>query len=176
MASNLTEMVRMSQKTKVRLFEVKGSHSCDSYIALMLDYFEKTGYSPSYAAKNPTKRVEDRIEDLIKIVKIQERDLVRPIYNKVLDGEGEINNNEQLVRLANENQQLRTKITEMNKMNVQKPSDDIDYKQLLSNLSKLIITQCDPMNFKSISNGLDLKVSRSFFEQLIKLVKERYVL
>ncbi|MDU0248156.1 BfmA/BtgA family mobilization protein [Phocaeicola vulgatus] len=41
----------------------------------MLTFFEVTGYNPRYASRNPTALVEKRVEDLVRIVKSQERDI-----------------------------------------------------------------------------------------------------
>lgn len=66
MEEYLDRHIRISTRTKFRLDEVKKDMSYNAYISEMLDYFEVTCTSPKLKIKNPTARLEKRIEDLIK--------------------------------------------------------------------------------------------------------------
>ena len=101
MEEYLDRHIRISTRTKFRLDEVKKDMSYNAYISEMLDYFEVTCTSPKLKIKNPTARLEKRIEDLIKIVKCQEKDIFRPLLDKSFSSGNMSMNNEQLVRLAN---------------------------------------------------------------------------
>lgn len=173
MGTNLSGAIRLSPYNKNRLDNVKGSRTYDYQIGKMLDYFEKTGYSPDYAVKNPNEKIEKRIEDLIKIFKAYERDTAKPMFDKVMDGQGSSDNKEQLIRLAEENQKLMKQLRELKTNNNQ---DSELAKMKLKSLVMLIVSQCDPSKFNTTTLGSDLKVPRSFFEQLIKKVQEDYVL
>lgn len=107
MEEYLDRHIRISTRTKFRLDEVKKDMSYNAYISEMLDYFEVTCTSPKLKIKNPTARLEKRIEDLIKIVKCQEKDILRPLLDNSFSSGSMSKNNEQLVRLANENKSLK---------------------------------------------------------------------
>ncbi len=173
MVRRLTESIRVSIVTKTRLDDIKGVKTYDYYISKMLDYFEQTGYNPRHSVKNPTAAVEKRVEDLVRIIKSQERDILKPIYSKVMDDQGSADNKEQLIRLAEENQKLMKQLRELKVNNDQ---DSELAKKKLRSLVMLIVSQCDPSKFNTTTLGSDLKVPRSFFEQLIKKVQEDYVL
>ncbi len=173
MAEILNKNIRLSSSVKDRLDDVRGSKSASSYIGLMLDFFEKTGENPRHIYKNPTEKIEKRMEDLIRIFKAYERDTARPIFNKIMDGQGSSDNKEQLIRLAEENQRLMKRLHEVQANNDQ---DSELAKKKLKSLVMLIVSQCDPSKFNTTTLGSDLKVPRSFFEQLIKKVQEDYVL
>ena len=175
MGTKLIEAIRLSPYNKNRLDNVKGSRTYDFQIGRMLDYFEKTGYSPDYAVKNPNEKIEKRIEDLIKIFKVYERDTAKPMFEKIMDGHGSSDNKEQLIRLANENQDLMKQLREL-----QTKKDDVESAEMvrkkLNELASLVISQCDPSRFSTSAFGSELKVPKSFFEQLIKKIQNEYVL
>lgn len=110
MEEYLDRHIRISTRTKFRLDEVKKDMSYNAYISEMLDYFEVTCTSPKLKIKNPTARLEKRIEDLIKIVKCQEKDILRPLLDNSFSSGNMSKNNEQLVRLANENKSLKEEL------------------------------------------------------------------
>lgn len=110
MEEYLDRHIRISTRTKFRLDEVKKDMSYNAYISEMLDYFEVTCTSPKLKIKNPTARLEKRIEDLIKIVKCQEKDIFRPLLDNSFSSGNMSMNNDQLVRLANENKSLKEEL------------------------------------------------------------------
>ena len=134
MEEYLDRHIRISTRTKFRLDEVKKDMSYNAYISEMLDYFEVTCTSPKLKIKNPTARLEKRIEDLIKIVKCQEKDILRPLLDKSFSSGNMSKNNEQLVRLANENKSLKE---ELQRYKQSGESPDV-YKRKLDSLINLI--------------------------------------
>lgn len=171
MEEYLDKHIRVSTRTKYRLDEVKKNLSYNAYIAEMLDYFEVTYTSPHNKVKNPTARVEKRIEDLIKIVKSQEKDIFRPLLEKSEGAKTSAVANEHLVRLANENKQLKEEIKKY-----QTSSGDVDYKHKLESLIDLIKILCNKSQFRKSTFGADLQVPESFFDKLIEKIDREYVL
>ena len=146
--------------------------SYNDYISEMLDYFELTCTSPKLKIKNPTARLEKRIEDLIKIVKCQEKDIFRPLLDKSFSSGNMSMNNDQLVRLANENKSLKE---ELQRYNESGESPDV-YKRKLDSLINLITLFCDKRQFRKASFGNDLQVPESYFDKLLDKIKTDYVL
>ena len=62
MEDYLDKHIRVSTRTKYRLDELKKDMSYNAYITEMLDYFEVTCSSPKIKTKNPTAKLEKRIE------------------------------------------------------------------------------------------------------------------
>lgn len=172
MEEYLDRHIRISTRTKFRLDEVKKDMSYNAYISEMLDYFEVTCTSPKLKIKNPTARLEKRIEDLIKIVKCQEKDIFRPLLDKSFSSGNMSMNNEQLVRLANENKSLKE---ELQRYKESGESPDV-YKRKLVDLIDLITLFCDKRQFRKVSFGNDLQVPESYFDKLLDKIKTDYVL
>ena len=169
MEEYLDRHIRISTRTKFRLDEVKKDMSYNAYISEMLDYFEVTCTSPKLKIKNPTARLEKRIEDLIKIVKCQEKDILRPLLDNSFSSGSMSKNNEQLVRLANENKSLK-EVLQRYKQSGESP--DV-YKRKLDSLINLI---CDKSQFRKATFGNDLLVPESYFEKFLDKIKSDYVL
>lgn len=172
MEDYLDKHIRVSTRTKFRLDEVKKDMSYNAYISEMLDYFEVTCTSPKLKIKNPTARLEKRIEDLIKIVKCQEKDIFRPLLDKSFSSGNMSMNNDQLVRLANENKSLKE---ELQRYKESGESPDV-YKRKLVSLIDLITLFCDKRQFRKASFGNDLQVPESYFDKLLDKIKTDYVL
>lgn len=168
----LDKHIRISARTKYRLDELKKDISYNAYITEMLDYFEVTCCSPKIKIKNPTARLEKRIEDLIKIVKCQEKDIFRPLLDRSLNTENSNLNNEQLVRLANENKFLKDELQRYK----QPVESSLDYKRKLESLIDLINLFCDKSQFKKAPFGNDLQVPESYFDKFLDKIKNDYVL
>ena len=83
MKEHSIKSVRLTPTVKARLDTFKGSDTVSVCVDRMITFFEITGFNPRYASKNPTALVEKRIEDLIKIIKSQERDIFKPILEKL---------------------------------------------------------------------------------------------
>ena len=175
MAEILNKNIRLSSTVKERLDDARGNKSASSFIGLMLDFFDKTGENPRHIYRNPNEKIEKRIEDLIKIFKVYERDTAKPIFDKIMDGKGEDGNKEQLIRLATENQKLMKQLQDVQSSKGNEEELAL-YRKKLKDLAALIINQCDPSKFHSSALGNELKVPRSFFEQLIKKIESDYVL
>ena len=170
MEDYLDKHIRVSTRTKYRLDELKKDMSYNAYITEMLDYFEVTCSSPK--TKNPTAKLEKRIEDLIKIVKCQEKDIFRPLLDKSFSSGNMSMNNEQFVRLANENKSLKE---ELQRYKQSGESPDV-YKRKLDSLINLIDLFCDKSQFRKASFGNDLLVPESYFEKFLDKIKKDYVL
>ena len=77
-----TKVVRVSPSVKKRLEVFQGGDTPNVVIDRMITFFEVTGFNPRYASRNPTALLEKRMEDLIRIVKSQERDIFKPILER----------------------------------------------------------------------------------------------
>ena len=81
-------------------------------------------------------------------------------------------NNEQLVRLANENKSLKEELQRY-KQSGESPEE---YKKKLESLINLIDVFCDKRQFRRVAFGDDLQVPESYFDKLLDKVKSEYVL
>lgn len=81
-------------------------------------------------------------------------------------------NNEQLVRLANENKSLKE---ELQRYKQSGESPDV-YKRKLDSLINLINLFCDKRQFRKATFGNDLLVPESYFEKFLDKIKSDYVL
>lgn len=66
-----------------------------------------TGFNPRYASRNPTALLEKRMEDLIRIVKSQERDIFKPILERTAGLAGGIHESPDYARMMNEMRDLQ---------------------------------------------------------------------
>ena len=104
-----TKVVRISPSVKKRLEIFQGGDTPNVVIDRMLTFFEVTGYNPRYASRNPTALVEKRVEDLVRIVKSQERDIFKPILEKLAGMGGGIHESPDYARLMNEMHETKSK-------------------------------------------------------------------
>lgn len=104
MKEHSIKSVRLTPTVKARLDTFKGSDTVSVCVDRMITFFEITGFNPRYASKNPTALVEKRIEDLIKIIKSQERDIFKPILDKLVGMGGGLHESPDYARLMNEMQ------------------------------------------------------------------------
>lgn len=172
MAEVLDKNIRISTRVKYALDEMRGTKSCNELIEQMINYFEVTGYNPRRPNIDSIQKIGRRIEDLIKIVRSQEKDIFRPLLDRSLST-GNMNlNNDQLVRLANENQSLKEELRRYR----QSGESPVDYKEKLESLIDLITLFCDKSQFRKVSFGNDLQVPESYFDKLLDKIKTEYVL
>ncbi|RHB48475.1 mobilization protein, partial [Phocaeicola vulgatus] len=101
MKEHSIKSVRLTPTVKARLDTFKGSDTVSVCVDRMITFFEITGFNPRYASKNPTALVEKRIEDLIKIIKSQERDIFKPILDKLAGMGGGLHESPDYARLMN---------------------------------------------------------------------------
>ena len=146
----------------------------------MITFFEITGFNPRYASKNPTALVEKRIEDLIKIIKSQERDIFKPILDKLVGMGGGLHESPDYARLMNEmhdlqerNRNLQQQLAEYGE---DSPADVEKEREKLRRLAELIKFQLNPDKFPKVKFGDDVKVPVSTLQLLIKKINEEYVL
>lgn len=172
MAEVLDRNIRISTRVKYALDEMRGTKSCNELIEQMINYFEVTGYNPRRPNIDSIQKIGRRIEDLIKIVKCQEKDIFRPLLDKSFSSGNMSMNNEQLVRLANENKSLKE---ELQRYKESGESPDV-YKRKLVSLIDLITLFCDKRQFRKASFGNDLQVPESYFDKLLDKIKTDYVL
>lgn len=107
MKEHSIKSVRLTPTVKARLDTFKGSDTVSVCVDRMITFFEITGFNPRYASKNPTALVEKRIEDLIKIIKSQERDIFKPILDKLVGMGGGLHESPDYARLMNEMHDLQ---------------------------------------------------------------------
>ncbi|KAB3674218.1 mobilization protein, partial [Phocaeicola vulgatus] len=107
MKEHSIKSVRLTPTVKARLDTFKGSDTVSVCVDRMITFFEITGFNPRYASKNPTALVEKRIEDLIKIIKSQERDIFKPILDKLAGMGGGLHESPDYARLMNEMHDLQ---------------------------------------------------------------------
>ena len=102
----------------------------------------------------------------------QEKDIFRPLLDKSFSSGNTSMNNEQLVRLANENKSLKEELQRY-KQSGESPDE---YKKKLESLINLISLFCDKSQFRRAAFGDDLQVPESYFDKLLDKVKREYVL
>lgn len=171
MAETLDKNIRISTRVKYALDEMRGTKSCNELIEQMINYFEVTGYNPKRPHVDSLQKIDRRIEDLIKIVKCQEKDIFRPLLEKNYYSFSN-QDNEQLIRLANENKLLKEQIQKSKDSEMISPEYSGKYKSLVD----LIILFCNKSQFKRSSVGNDLLVPESFFDKLLEKINNEYVL
>lgn len=179
MKEHSIKAVRLTPTVKARLDTFKGSDTVSVCIDRMITFFEITGFNPRYASRNPTALVEKRIEDVVRIIKSQERDILRPVLEKL----SAINNTPQespdYARLMNE---LRDLKDENRKLKERLQADDLRmegaavYQDKLKRLAELVKYQLDPEKFPRIKYSDDVRVPVNTLQLLIKKINEEYVL
>ena len=161
MKEHSIKAVRLTPTVKARLDTFKGSDTVSVCIDRMITFFEITGFNPRYASRNPTALVEKRIEDVVRIIKSQERDILKPVLEKL----SAINNTPQespdYARLMNE---LRDLKDENRKLKERLQADDLRmegaavYQDKLKRLAELVKYQLDPEKFPRIKYSDDVRV------------------
>ena len=179
MKEHSIKAVRLTPTVKARLDTFKGSDTVSVCIDRMITFFEITGFNPRYASRNPTALVEKRIEDVVRIIKSQERDILKPVLEKL----SAINNPPQespdYARLMNE---LRDLKDENRKLKERLQADDLRmegaavYQDKLKRLAELVKYQLDPEKFPRIKYSDDVRVPVNTLQLLIKKINEEYVL
>lgn len=179
MKEHSIKAVRLTPTVKARLDTFKGSDTVSVCIDRMITFFEITGFNPRYASRNPTALVEKRIEDVVRIIKSQERDILKPVLEKL----SAINNTPQespdYARLMNE---LRDMKDENRKLKERLQADDLRmegaavYQDKLKRLAELVKYQLDPEKFPRIKYSDDVRVPVNTLQLLIKKINEEYVL
>ena len=179
MKEHSIKAVRLTPTVKARLDTFKGSDTVSVCIDRMITFFEITWFNPRYASRNPTALVEKRIEDVVRIIKSQERDILKP----VLENLSAINNTPQespdYARLMNE---LRDLKDENRKLKERLQADDLRmegaavYQDKLKRLAELVKYQLDPEKFPRIKYSDDVRVPVNTLQLLIKKINEEYVL
>ena len=179
MKEHSIKAVRLTPTVKARLDTFKGSDTVSVCIDRMITFFEITWFNPRYASRNPTALVEKRIEDVVRIIKSQERDILKPVLEKL----SAINNTPQespdYARLMNE---LRDLKDENRKLKERLQADDLRmegaavYQDKLKRLAELVKYQLDPEKFPRIKYSDDVRVPVNTLQLLIKKINEEYVL
>ena len=171
---------RLTPTVKARLDTFKGSDTVSVCVDRMITFFEITGFTHRNASKNPTALVEKRIEDLIKIIKSQERDIFKPILEKLAGMGGGLHESPDYARLMNEmhdlqerNRKLQQQLAEYGEGS---PADVEKEREKLRRLAELIKFQLNPDKFPKVKFSDDVKVPVSTLQLLIKKINEEYVL
>ena len=155
MKEHSIKSVRLTPTVKARLDTFKGSDTVSVCVDRMITFFEITGFNPRYASKNPTALVEKRIEDLIKIIKSQERDIFV------------------MHDLQERNRKLQQQLAEYGEGS---PADVEKEREKLRRLAELIKFQLNPDKFPKVKFSDDVKIPVSTLQLLIKKINEEYVL
>lgn len=172
MKTKETALIRVTVETKKKLDNMKSIYSYNEYIEDMISYFEQTGMTPQGKFKIPIIKLEKRIEDLIKIVKCQEKDIFLPLLRRDMPS-ATVDNKDVLIRLSNENKALKEEVKRLKAVT----SDNTNlYKNKLESLVSLLFSVCNKSNFRTVKFGSDLQVPPSFFDKLIERIKDDYVL
>ena len=175
-----TKVVRVSPSVKKRLEVFQGGDTPNVVIDRMITFFEVTGFNPRYASRNPTALLEKRMEDLIRIVKSQERDIFKPILERTAGLAGGIHESPDYARMMNEmrdlqekNRQLRQQVADLG----QAPAMDVEKeRERLRRLVDLVKFQLDPEKFPRVKFSDEVKVPVTTLQLLIKKINEEYVL
>lgn len=69
MAGNNSEMVRLKSSTKIRLDQMKGKKSSDTFVDEMLTYFETLGITPGLRVVSPVVAVKEQASRVIEVVR-----------------------------------------------------------------------------------------------------------
>ena len=177
---NSTKLIRISPSVKKRLEIFQAGDTPNLCIDRMITFFVITGYNPRYASKNPTALVEKRIEDLVKIVKSQERDIFKPILEKMSNMNSGLQDAPDYVRLMNEirdlkekNRQLQQQVSENEKA---VSDDNAGYADKLKRLAELVKYQLNPDRFVKVKFSDEVKIPINTLQLLIKKIDEEYVL
>ena len=180
MKEHSIKSVRLTPTVKARLDTFKGSDTVSVCVDRMITFFEITEFNPRYASKNPTALVEKRIEDLIKIIKSQERDIFKPILDKLAGMGGGLHESPDYARLMNEmhdlqerNRKLQQQLAEYGEGS---PADVEKEREKLRRLVELIKFQLNPDKFPKVKFSDDVKIPVSTLQLLIKKINEEYVL
>ena len=180
MKEHSIKSVRLTPTVKARLDTFKGSDTVSVCVDRMITFFEITGFNLRYASKNPTALVEKRIEDLIKIIKSQERDIFKPILDKLVGMGGGLHESPDYARLMNEmhdlqerNRNLQQQLAEYGEGS---PADVEKEREKLRRLAELIKFQLNPDKFPKVKFSDDVKIPVSTLQLLIKKINEEYVL
>jgi len=179
MKEHSVKMVRLTPSVKARLDVFKGSDTTSVCVDRMISFFEITGFNPRYASKNPTALLEKRMEDLIRIVKSQERDIFKPILERTA-GMGGIHESPDYARMMNEmrdlqekNRQLRQQVADFGEA----PAAEVEKeRERLRRLAELVKFQLDPEKFPRVKFSDEVKVPVTTLQLLIKKINEEYVL
>lgn len=174
-----TKMLRISPSVKKRLEIFQGGDSANSCIDRMITFFEITGFNPRYASRNPTALVEKRIEDVVRIIKSQERDILKPVLEKLSAINSTPPESPDYARLMNELRELKD---ENRKLKEKMQTEDLQtesatvYKDKLGRLAELVKYQLDPEKFPRVKLSDEVKVPFSTLQLLIKKINDEYVL
>lgn len=180
MKEHSIKSVRLTPTVKARLDTFKGSDTVSVCVDRMITFFEITGFNPRYTSKNPTALVEKRIEDLIKIIKSQERDIFKPILDKLVGMGGGLHESPDYARLMNEMHDLQERNRNLQQQLAEYGEDssaDVEKeREKLRRLAELIKFQLNPDKFPKVKFSDDVKIPVSTLQLLIKKINEEYVL
>lgn len=171
----LDKSIRLSTAVKTRLDTLRGTGSSNDYVNKMINYFDVTGFNPNQPVRNPNVQVEKRLEDIVKIIKAQEREYFKPILGSIEGGAA----SDESGRLMEECSKLRQKIAKLEAQPAGKqdaPGDAQAYKQKLDRIVALIRHNLNPSKFAKTDKGDKLIVQSEFFELLIAKMDEINVL
>ena len=174
MKEQSTNSIRITKACQSKLKRYKGSETYNDYIVRMITFFEQNGQDPGDLPENRLPRLEKRVEDVIKIIKSQERDILRPLHARIMEQGGGDNNApgvdilvSELDRLKQENKRLESLLSV--------PSEQGEPDNRLRELVDTLRYNCAPDKFNRTKGG-DLILPANFFEVLIRSLEERYVL
>lgn len=168
----LNKSIKVSTDTKEKLDACKGTGSYNSIIKQMLVFFESTGYNPHRISGSPIAHIEKRIEDLVKIIRSQEKTYIRPIYDTIL-GDVVEHSSPRLVEMANTIVQLKNE----NEMLRNGKGDDNKaafYRSKLSELVDLVNSYCSNNKFERSRLGSDLKIPENYFPMFLNKINEEF--
>ncbi|WP_287676713.1 BfmA/BtgA family mobilization protein [Bacteroides sp.] len=161
---NLTEIIRVSFKTKKLLDVMKGNETYNKCIEDMITFFQETGHNPNNHVKNPYVRVEKRMEDVVKIIRALEKDYLVSLSKGQIDTTVKASIQADKVEMSLEKELMEAK------KNAQV------YKEKLSMLVSLVNAFCDnSKNFKVINSTSEIIVPPSAFKVLQEQVNKDYV-
>jgi hypothetical protein len=91
--------IKISPETKTSLDYFRKRVAINDYIAAMLNYFANTGVNPMNNQAGNTKKILDRFEDIIKIIRAIEKNKIDEIvrYTRNQSGEGGQNKSNETV-------------------------------------------------------------------------------
>lgn len=154
------EHIRISKDLKLKIQSLKGSMTYNDYINKMMQYFIITEIDPKRSSSVSLNKIEKRIEDVIKIFRVHERDYLKPLLEK------ESNKSQvELSKLVLENAQLKEKLAKSAGAHT-----NIDYKDKYERLKELMVLVLESNSKEPIDENY-LKVKKSVFKQLVQDLK-----
>lgn len=186
--------IAVSEETRAKATFMKKNRTMDELVSSMMRYFEYTNYDPFALHKNPTmdfySDFSKDIERLIKIIKAQEKDIFKPMYEilkdvsigKNLSTQTEKTNEvslDELQLIVENNQNLEENIKELEakieklqrentnlKINSNSDNSSSIDKEVIHQAAKAIMDNCKSNRFEEGQLSIPRKTLESYLKRI----------